>query len=387
MAAKKKTAKKKAEAMSPEEYTARYLMGNKDYHYNYEEDLGEEKISTGSLLLDTYMSGGISGGCHTFCGANGGGKTSEALEIMNQKIKAGKKSGRKVRGIYIKAEGRLSQGMKDRSGITFTTDPENWDDGTCFVFESNVFETVTDYLLGLIKNNPDGVQFVIVIDSMHGLIPKGDLDRPSSEANKVAGGALLASNFLRKCSIPISKRGHICIMMLQVRATIAASAYAKADPNNQTSSSSSNAGLHFSDWILEFRKPLKGDLIMAKGEDTQVTPTNPAIGHYARLMIAKADNDNRMMEVKYPIKHNRTGGKSIWIEREIIDLLLSWEFIEKKGSWFTFDEELTEILKNAGQDKNSVQGLTKLYGLLEEDEKICDLLREFVQENILNEVR
>ena len=39
---------------------------------------------------------------------------------------------------------------------------------------------------------------MFIIDSMDSLVPKNDLEKPPEEANKVAGGALLSSDFLRE---------------------------------------------------------------------------------------------------------------------------------------------------------------------------------------------
>lgn len=375
-------AKRKEEAkMSPEEYTAKFLLGNKKFHYNYMEDLGDVPVSTGSLMLDAHIDGGLRGGCHMFCGANGAGKTAEALEVIRQAIKADPNT----RGLYIKAEGRLSSNRKKSSGLKFTQDPEEWEDGTVFVFECNVFDVVSNYIRGLIQNNPEKKKFVIVIDSMHGLIPQCDLDKTASDAAKVAGGALLATDLLRRCSLPISKGGHICIMILQVRAAIAATAYTPKNPNNQTNSSASNASLHFSDWILEYKKMNQSDYILSK--DGPITPSNPALGHYAKVLIRKADNDNRGMEIPYPIKHNRKDGRAIWIEREIVDLLLSWDYFEKKGAWFHFDDEIKQLFEEHNLEvKQPVQGMDKLYALLENDEKVLFVLKKFVEEKVLSKI-
>ena len=91
-----------------------FLKNNKDSHYNFEESV-EYKISSGSLLLDYFLNGGIGTGLHRFCGINEGGKTSCALQFMKNFLDQPKKR----KGFYIKAEGRLSNEMMERSGIKF----------------------------------------------------------------------------------------------------------------------------------------------------------------------------------------------------------------------------------------------------------------------------
>ena len=82
---------------------------------------------------------------------NEGGKTSEALEVMKNFLKTVPNA----RGVLIKAEGRLSKEIQERSGVEYVTDPDKWKDGNCFVFESNIFETVSELMLELVKNNPE----------------------------------------------------------------------------------------------------------------------------------------------------------------------------------------------------------------------------------------
>ena len=88
---------------------------------------------------------------------------------------------------------------------------------------------------------------------MDSLVPKADLEKPPEEANKVAGGALLSSDFLRKMALGMTTRGHICYMISQVRSKVSINPYEKTDAR-VTNASGGNALLHYSDWILEFFK-------------------------------------------------------------------------------------------------------------------------------------
>ena len=190
-------------------------------------------------------------------GANEGGKTNEALQVVFNMMKTVENS----KGIYIKAEGRLSNSIKQRSGLKFVTDADEWVTGTCLVFECNVFDVVFDFLRGLLKNNPNRERFGIVIDSMDGLLPQSELEKRTSDAAKVAAGALMTSDFLKRVSLGMSKFGHLLILISQIRAKVDINPYAKGDPNNQTNSSGGNAALHYPDWILEFQKQFKSDKI------------------------------------------------------------------------------------------------------------------------------
>jgi hypothetical protein len=361
------------------DYTEAFLKSNRDYHYNLEEGAEPYLVSSGSMILDHVLGGGFGSGLHRFIGANEGGKTNEALHVMHNMLKTVENS----KGLFVMAEGRLSQEVKDRAGIKFVYSAEEWDVGTCLVLECHIMDTMIDFLRGLLKNNPDKEKFCIVIDSMDGLITKEDLEKGSSDARKVAGGALMTSDFLKRVSLGMSKFGHMCIMISQVRSSITTSMYAKQDPNNQTNSSGGNAILHYPDWILEFKKQNKGDKILEKPTE-QITPDNKIYGHNAKVLILKSTNEATGQIVAYPIKHGRSNGKSIWLEREVVDMLLMWGYLEKSGAWIKLDEKIKSYLKdNKIEVKDSYQGIKSIYEFLESNEKATSLLVNFVKENIL----
>ena len=112
-----------------------FLKENKEDHYNFEEEI-YYKVSTGSLNLDIATGGGLPPGLHRFLGMNEGGKTSEALEVTKNFLKNVQNS----RALLFKSEGRLSKEIQERSGVKFVSNPDEWEDGTCFVFDCNIFE-------------------------------------------------------------------------------------------------------------------------------------------------------------------------------------------------------------------------------------------------------
>ena len=363
------------------DYTEAFLKSNRDYHYNLEESAEPYLVSSGSMILDHVLGGGFGSGLHRFIGANEGGKTNEALHVMHNMLRTVENS----KGLFVMAEGRLSQEIKDRAGIKFVQSADDWDVGTCLVFETNIMDTMIDFLRGLLKNNPDREKFCIVIDSMDGLITKEDLEKGSSDARKVGGGATMTSDFLKRISLGMSKFGHMCIMISQIRSKIATSPYAKQDPNNQTDSSGGNAILHYPDWILSFRKQNKSDKILEKPTE-QITPDNKIYGHNAKVVILKSTNEATGQLVTYPIKHGRKNGRSIWLEREVVDMLLMWGYLEKSGAWIKLDDKVkTYLSDNKIETKDSYQGIKAVYEFLESDEKITSLLVDFVKENILKQ--
>lgn len=336
-----------------------HLKDNKDSHYNFEDEQVFQ-VSTGSLLLDSELGGALEvPAIVRFTGVSGGGKTSSALLIMNNFLKTVPNS----KGFLVKAEGRLNSNVKKISGVNFVDDPQKWDTGTCFVLRSNIYENIATLILELIKNNPENTRYYFLIDSMDALISKNDLSKGFEDSAKVAAGAVLTSNFLRRIMLPLSTFGHICGLISQVRSNVQINPYAKSDPK-LTNSSGGNALQHYADWIFEFQPRYKSD---------QILEGDKIIGHWSKILLRKTTNEKDGVEVTYPIRHGRTDGKSVWMEYEIADMLIQWGFAKKSGAWINFDQGLIKDIKE-DIDQNmpeKIQGMDQLRTFLEENNKIC----------------
>jgi RecA/RadA recombinase len=378
--AKSKTTEEKKTTSS--DILSTFLKQNAEDHYNFEETV-DYKVSSGSLQLDLQLGGGFGPGLHRFVGMNEGGKTSEALEVMKNFLIEIPNS----KGFYIKAEGRLSPEMQKRSGVKFVFSPDEWVAGTCFVFESNIYETVVDAMRQLVSKNEEGIKFCFLLDAVDGLIAKGDMDKSFEESSKVAGGAVIAATFMKKLSIALAKRGHMAIFISQVRADIKLDPYSKA-PIRQTSATGGNALLHFANWILEFEPRFKGDLILQNPSDKTIdVQKNPPVGHWAKVTVKKSPNEKTNLTIPYPIRYGRTGGKSIWIEKEIVDLLLAWEMVIKGGAWFSASEDFLQMLAETGLSfPDKIHGEAALFKVIEEDEALLKYLVEYFRKMISNEI-
>ncbi len=373
---------KEKEVTKSSDVLGSFLKQNQSDHYNFEEAV-DYKVSSGSLQLDLHLGGGLGPGLHRFVGMNEGGKTSAALSFMKnflEKIPNGK-------GFYIKAEGRLSNEMMKRSGIKFVFSAEEWQDGTCFVFESNIYETVVDVMRQLVAKNDESNLYYFLLDSVDGLISKGDLDKSFEDSNKVAGGAVIAANFMKRLSIGLAKRGHMAVFISQVRADIKLDPYSKA-PVRQTTATGGNALLHFANWILEFEPRYKGDLILQNPADNKIDiNNNPIVGHFAKVTVKKSPIEKTNLTIAYPIRYGRTNGNSIWIEKEIVDMLFVWEFIHKKTSWITITEEFKELLaENSLELPEKIQGNDNLFKLIEENKQLLSFLICYFKKTINNEI-
>lgn len=365
MAKLKKETEDQDQKVSTSSLIESYLKSNKEDHYNFDET-ENYVVSSGSLILDMEMGGGIRPGILRLSGVSEGGKTSAALSFA----RSFQKNSPKSFVFYVKSEGRLPKEILERAGLDLSE--EKW-----FEYKSNVYESVISLMRELVKNNPSGRRYMFIIDSMDALVPRTDLDRPFEEANKVAGGSLLSSDFLRKMALGLSSKSHICILISQVRSTVSINPYAKTDPK-LTNASGGNALLHYSDWILEFQQRHKADLMLGEPKVAKLQKgKDEIIGHYCKIIFRKTTNEKTNREVRYPIKYGRKNGQSIWVEHEIKDVLLMWNLVKSSGPWMTISDELIKELKDNDieMDKQH-QGEANFVSYLESNPKITTYLFE-----------
>jgi RecA/RadA recombinase len=369
----------KQDAVSSKSVLGSFLKEKKEDHYNFEEAVNY-RVSTGSLNMDMQTGGGLGPGLHRFVGFTEGGKTSASLEVMKNFLNTVPNS----KGFYIKAEGRLSDEMRTRSGVKFVFDADEWEAGTCFVFESNIYETVVDAMRKLIMYNEEKNKYMFIIDSVDGLIAKNDLDKTFEESMKVAGGAVIAANLMKKISIALTKRGHMAIFISQVRSDIKLDPYSSA-PIRQTSATGGNALLHFANFIFEFEPRFEGDIILKDPAIKKADPVkNPIIGHYCKIYIKKSPNEKSKNRVSYPIKYGRKDGRSVWLEKEIVDMLMTWELVSRSGAWYYTSDELRELAKSCGTElPEKFQGENSLFQFIESDEKLTKTLHKYFVDMIV----
>lgn len=346
------------------------LDKHKGHHYNDHETEKEIQIPTGSLVFDLALEGGLTSGIVRFAGPKETGKTSAALSIA-AKFQKEHKNGMVI---YIKSEGRLTRKMVDRSGLD--TSEEKF-----FILKTNVFEVAFEFVRDLTLNNPDKKKYFFIIDSADALNLKADVAKGFDEPDKVAGGALLNSIFLKKLALPIGEFGHILAIMSQVRIKLPQGYNQTAKQQN----AGGNAVEHYSNFIFDFKERYINDYFWENPNSTSPDKRGNPIGHWCKIEFKKSENEKTGSTVRYPIKYGRTGGKSIWVERELIELLSNWGYIEKSASWLNFDETLENEMEKAGLQKmGKLQGESKVLDWLEQNEKERDWLFSFIKERILN---
>ena len=110
---------------------------------------------------------------------------------------------------------------------------------------------------------------------------------------------------------------------------------------------------------------------------------NPPVGHFANVTVKKSPNEKTNSRITYPVRYGRKDGTSIWIEKEIVDLLFAWEFLSKKGSWINVTDEFADLLAdNSFEFPSKMQGEHKVFQSLEEDPKLSLYLVEYFKKAI-----
>jgi len=343
---------------------------NEKYHYNNFKD-DDYKISSGSLNLDLALGGGFPAGAHRFTGINEGGKTSCALTVAKNFQDHFKKNGMII---YIRSEGRLAPEVIARSGI-------NTDEEKFFKFDCNIFEKVFQLIRTLVEENDEDRRYLFIIDSVDALCRMGDFDKPFDESEQVAGGALVTSVFLKKMVLPITKMGHMMILTSQVRVEVAANPYASRG-GPKVKQAGGNAVKHYSNFILEFQERYNNDIIFPNPSASKLEDKGSPIGHYCKIVFRKSVNEKTGGIIRYPIRYGQSNGKSIWIEREIIDMMKLWGYIDQKGAWISIDQEILKVCEEKSIEcPEKIQGEPKLVEFLEKNEKFVEFILQYINSN------
>lgn len=347
---------------------------NKKYHYNDYEEV-DYKISSGSLNLDLALGGGFPSGAHRFTGINEGGKTSCALTVAKNFQSHFGEDGMVV---YIRSEGRLAPEVLNRSGIDTS-------ENRFFRFDCNIFEKVFQLIRTLVEENEDGKRFMFIIDSVDALCRIGDIDKPFDESEQVAGGALVTSVFLKKMVLPITKMGHMMILTSQVRVEVAANPYASRG-GPKVKQAGGNAVKHYANFILEFQERYSNDIIFPNPGASKLEDKGNPIGHFCKIIFRKSVNEKTGGVVRYPIKYGQKNGNSIWTDKEIIDMMKLWGYIEQKGAWISFDPEIVQsCIDNKIDCPEKIQGELKLTSFIEDNPDFANFILNYIKSNF-NEI-
>jgi RecA/RadA recombinase len=251
--------------------------------------------------------------------------------------------------VVYDAEGRLTEKKIRMSGV---------DKSRLIVIKSNASEFVLQNILDLINNNPEGLKYFFIVDSINALTTADERGKTLSEAEARAGVARVNSMAFKKLSLPIHVKGHHLYLCSQIRA------------GNMTGfgGAGNKAG---------------GGMAWDGNSPRYIKEGEKVVGRYTEFDFRKTYNETTGSKLAVPIKYNHTGG--VWKANEVVDMALAWGLVIKKGSWYSIQSELfKESAEKAGISPTllggSVQGHFGFVNFLEENPDLQKMIYSYILE-------
>lgn len=321
----------------------------------------KDKISTGSLIFDIFLDGGFRCGISRFIGEPGHGKTAQALtwgKHWQETVENGFV-------LYINAEGRLTEELLNGSGVNLSEDKFR-------IVRDNIYENIADLINQLIIDNEEGTRYFFIIDSTDALLCQADVEKPFSEASTIAGGARMASAFNKRTCIHMGSRGHHLMLLSQTRANLAA----KGGPGSGGTTQSGGKAHEFYSSLTGKIDKLYSDLLIYPKDDKKQDP----VGQYFSVKFVKTFNEKTFRKIKVPIKY----GVGVWLEKEVVDICLMYQLLNKKGAWYNFNEKfLKDIKERCGEIEEKFQGEHNIVAYFEANPEVTKCFAKYFRENFI----
>lgn len=288
-------------------------------------------ISTGSLSVDSALGvGGIPRGrIIEVYGPESSGKTTLALHVIAEAQKAGGYAA------FIDAEHAFDPKYAKNLGIKIDE---------LLVSQPDSGEQALEIAETLIRS---AALDVVVIDSVAALVPKAELDGDMGDSH-MGLQARLMSQALRKLTGIVNKTRTAVIFINQVRDKIGVMF------GNPETTTGGRALKFYASVRIDIRRV--GSI--KKGEDV--------IGNRTKVKIVKNKVAPPFKQVEFDIMY----GKGISKLGEILDLAVSMDIIQKRGSWFRYNGEPIG------------QGSDAAMQFLQEDPALCKSIEEQVKANM-----
>lgn len=291
-----------------------------------------EVIPTGSLSLDLALGcGGLPRGrIVEIYGPESSGKTTLTLEVIAQAQGLGGVAA------FIDAEHALDPAYAQKIGV-------NLDE--LLVSQPDTGEQALEIADMLVRSG--GVD-VVVVDSVAALTPKAEIEGEMGDSH-VGLQARLMSQALRKLTANIKRSNTLVIFINQIRMKIGVMF---GSPETTTGG---NALKFYASVRLDIRR-----LGAIKSGDE-------VIGNETRVKVVKNKVAPPFRNAEFEIIY----GEGVSREGELVDLGVAHEFVQKAGSWYSYDGD------RIGQGKDNVKGFLK------EHPEVADAIEKRIREKVL----
>ncbi len=270
-----------------------------------------ESVSTGSIGLDVGLGiGGVPRGrIVEIYGPESSGKTTLALHIIAEAQKTGGTCA------IVDAEHALDPGYARKLGV-------NVDE--LLISQPDAGEQALEITDTLVRS---GALDVLVVDSVAALVPRAELEGEMGDSH-MGLQARLMSQALRKLTGSISRSRTVVIFINQIRMKIGVMF---GSPETTTGG---NALKFYSSVRLDIRR------IGAIKDKDEI------VGNQTRVKVVKNKMAPPFRQVEFDIMY----GEGISKTGELIDLGVQGNFVEKSGSWFSYDgQRIGQGRENAKQ--------------------------------------
>jgi recombination protein RecA len=271
-------------------------------------------VSTGSLGLDIALGcGGLPRGrVVEIYGPESSGKTTLTLQVIAEMQKLGGTAA------FVDAEHALDPGYAEKIGV-------NVDE--LLVSQPDTGEQALEITDMLVRS---GAVDVVVIDSVAALTPKAEIEGDMGDSH-MGLQARLMSQALRKLTGNIKRSNTLVIFINQIRMKIGVMF---GSPETTTGG---NALKFYASVRLDIRRIGS----VKKGEEV--------IGNETRVKVVKNKVAPPFRQAEFEILY----GEGISFMGELVDLGVSYGFIQKAGSWYSYGDE------KIGQGKDNVKVFLK----------------------------